>query len=68
MTDNEVDCAQSSKIYYSLCIIMYLLQTINPSTKFRQHCYNLLGEYPNVNTVYMGFPKEWEKMSLWKNN
>ena len=68
MTDNEVDCAQSSKIYYSLCIIMYLLQTINPSTKFRQHFYDLLGEYPNVNTVYMGFPKEWEKMSLWKNN
>lgn len=68
MTDNEVDCAQSSKIYYSLCIIMYLLQTINPSTKFRQHFYNLLGEYPNVNTVYMGFPKDWKKMSLWKNN
>lgn len=68
MSDNEVDCAQSSKLYYSLCIIMYLLQTVNPGSKFRQHFYDLLEKYPIVNTGFMGFPKDWEKMSLWKNN
>ena len=66
LTDAEVKTAQSSKLYYTLCVILYLLQTVNPKTKFRQHFRDLLAKYPKVNVGYMGFPTGWETHPLWK--
>ena len=51
---------------YTLCIILYLLETVNPKTNFRKHFRNLLTKYPNVNVGYMGFPAGWENHPLWK--
>ena len=62
----EVQTVQSSKLYYTLCIILYLLETVNPKTNFRKHFRNLLTKYPNVNVGYMGFPAGWENHPLWK--
>ena len=67
LTDAEVKTAQSSKLYYTLCVILYLLQTVNPKTKFRQHFKDLLAKYPKVNVGYMGFPTGWETHPLWQN-
>lgn len=67
LTNDEVKTAQSSKLYYTLCVILYLLQTVNPKTKFRQHFKDLLAKYPNVNVGYMGFPADWETHPLWQN-
>lgn len=67
LTNAEVKTAQSSKLYYTLCVILYLLQTVNPKTKFRQHFKDLLAKYPKVNVGYMGFPSGWEAHPLWKN-
>lgn len=67
LTDSEVQTAQSSKLYYTLCIILYLLQTINPKSKFRIHFKDLLAQYPSVNVGYMGFPPGWEAHPLWKD-
>lgn len=64
----EVETIKSSKLYYFLCIILYMLQTINPDTKFRKHLKDLLDEYPNVNVHNMGFPSDWQDHPLWKNN
>lgn len=66
LTNNEVDKVQSSRLFYTLCIILYLLQTVNPRTKFKQHFYELLAKYPIVETGYMGFPEGWKEMYLWK--
>lgn len=66
LTNDEVDKVQSSRLFYTLCIIMYLLQTVNPRTKFKQHFYNLIDKYPIVETGYMGFPEGWKEMYLWK--
>ena len=55
--------AQNSKLYYTLCIILYLLQTVK--TNFRKHFKELLAKYPNVNVGYMGFPSDWEAHPLW---
>lgn len=64
---DEVSVVSTTKIYYTLCYILYLLQTINPKTKFRKHFKDLLAEYKVVNVKYMGFPEGWENKPLWKN-
>lgn len=67
LSNDEVQTVQSSKLHYTLCIILYLLQTVNPKTKFRQHFKDLLVKYPNVNVGYMGFPIGWENHPIWQN-
>lgn len=67
LTHAEVQTVQSSKMYYTLCVILFLLQTVNPKTKFRNHFKDLLAKYPGINVGYMGFPKDWEKHPLWQN-
>lgn len=58
--------AQSSKMYYTICIILYFLQTINPNTKFRTHLNNLFNEFPSVDKGFMGFPDNWKNEEIWK--
>lgn len=66
LSNEEVDTIQSSRIYYFLCVILYLLQTVNPNSKFRKHFFDLLEEYPNIDVGYMGFPKNWREHPLWQ--
>lgn len=66
LTSSEVQAVQSSKLYYTLCIILFILQTVNPKTNFRKYFKDLLVKYPNVNVGYMGFPIGWENHPLWK--
>jgi len=68
LSNTEIQSVQSSKLYYTLCIILYLLESVNPKTDFRKHFKHLLAEYPNVNVGYMGFPNTWDKHPLWKNS
>ena len=56
----------NKRIYYVLCIIRYLLATINPNTTFPGKLKSLLAEYPQVNVSTMGFPVGWEEEELWK--
>lgn len=67
LSDAEVLTVKSSRLYYFLCVILYLLQTVNPKTKFREHLKKLLSEYPVVNVHNMGFPEDWESHRLWKS-
>ncbi len=66
LTNKEVDEVQSSKLFYTLCVILYFLQTVNPRTKFKKHFYDLLERYSKVEVGYMGFPTEWKELPLWK--
>ena len=56
----------NNKTYYSLSIIKFLLQTINPTNKFSIKLRLLFRAYPNVDPRAMGFPRNWENESLWK--
>jgi len=58
--------AQSSKMYYTICTVLYFLQTINPNTKFKLHLSNLFNEFPSVNKGFMGFPNNWKDEDIWK--
>jgi len=57
----------NERIYMILSIIIYLLNTINKeySRSFKQELKNLFQKHPNVNTFYMGFPKDWQTEPLW---
>ncbi len=49
-----------------LCIIKFLLQTVNPKTNFTDNLKSLFTEYPNVDIRAMDFPSDWEKELLWQ--
>jgi len=66
LTHEEVNTVQSSKLYYFLCMVLYLLQTINPNSKFKHHFWGLLSDFPSVDVKYMGFPEEWREHPLWR--
>lgn len=51
-----------------MCLLLYLLQTVNPGTKYRERFKMLLQDYPNVNIALMGFEIGWESHPLWKKN
>lgn len=67
LPEEELRTIKNSKLYYFLCTILYLLQTVNPQTKFKRHFMKLLKEeYPHVDPHFMGFPSNWEKHPFWK--
>ena len=57
---------RSDRLYYVLCIIQYLLLTVNPDTTFPARLKALLAEFPEVNPSAMGFPTHWEKELIWQ--
>ncbi|MBK7882892.1 MAG: Abi family protein [Chitinophagaceae bacterium] len=57
---------RNSRTYFILCMIKFLLQTVNPKTGFSSKLKSLLKEYPNVDTRAMAFPYDWEKEALWE--
>lgn len=58
--------AKRSKVYYFLCVVNYLLQTVNPTSDFKNRLIKLISDYPNVNLSEMGFPKHWQQEAMWK--
>ena len=57
------------KLYYSLCIINYFLQTINPTSHFNKKLKGLINSYKGVIFLdAMGFPENWKKEPMWKTN
>ena len=56
----------TKKVYYTLSIILYLLQTVNPSNTFALRFKALLIKYPHIDVAAMGFPFGWDFNTLWK--
>lgn len=55
------------KVYYFLCMLNYLLQTVNPSSPFKKRFKDLLNEYKNyIFLDAMGIPEDWEKEKIWR--
>ena len=52
------ETAKRGKLYYFLCMLNYILQTINPGTSLTQRLKDLIAEYhPKISA--MGFPENW---------
>lgn len=54
-----------SKVYYFLCMMNYILQTVNPNTSFAERLKSIISEY-NPPLGAMGFPRDWEFEKIWK--
>ena len=57
---------QNDKVYYILCLVRYMLQTINPNSSFTARLKKLLNDYPTADIKAMGFPTNWENELLWQ--
>jgi abortive infection bacteriophage resistance protein len=56
---------QRGKIYYFLCILNYILQSVNPKSSFKMRLKELITEYkPRISA--MGFPENWAKEEIWR--
>ena len=55
----------NNKCYFTLSIILFLMQTINPGNSIVSRFKVLLEKYPNVDVNAMGFPHSWMEESLW---
>ncbi|MCE7073182.1 Abi family protein [Dyadobacter sp. CY327] len=58
---------RTDKAYFALSMTKYLLQTVNPKSRFTIKFTQLLSKYPNVDVKAMGFPDNWEKEPLWQS-
>jgi len=57
---------RNSRTYFMLSMVRFLLQTVNPTSRFTEKLKALLDKYPNVDPKAMDFPIGWENESLWE--
>lgn len=62
ITNYNID---SNKLYVVLCCIAYWLDSMERGLEFKDKLSELFNKYPSVDVVAMGFPKDWQKESLW---
>ena len=62
--DNTVS---NKRTYFILCMVIYMLNTVNPKHSFIVRFKKLLAEYPNIDVKAMGFPVNWENDPLWRS-
>ena len=55
----------NNRTYFMLCMIKYLLQTVNPNNIFREKILDLTNKYPNISFVAMNFSLNWQNEPLW---
>ena len=56
-----------NKVYYTLCMVNYFLQTVTPRSMFRKRWKVLLQQYAAIlDLSSMGFPKDWKNEEMWK--
>ncbi len=55
-----------SKLYVHLCLMKYLLNTIQPNNAFTTKLNTLFVKYPNVDENALGMKPNWQKEPLWQ--
>ena len=61
--------SMTSNVYYTLCIIQYLQNTVKPTNTFAKRLKALIDGFPLIGEkelASMGFPREWERDEFWK--
>ena len=56
----------TQRIYFTLCIIKYFLNTISPNNDMLAKLRWLFVYFPEIDLAAMGFPKGWEMEPLWR--
>ncbi len=65
----KVKPSMTSNVYYTLCVIQYLQNTVKPTNTFAQRLKALIDGFPLIGEkelASMGFPREWDRDEFWK--
>lgn len=65
-SDNVPKQHEFSKLYVHMCLMKYLLNTIQPNNQFTIRLNNLFIKYPNVDPNALGMKTDWDKEPLWQ--
>lgn len=57
---------QQGRIFFTLCIIKYFVDLIEPSNDMLTRLRWLFVDFPQVDKRAMGFPDNWELEPLWR--
>ncbi len=57
---------QQGRIFYTLCIIKYLVDVVAPDNDMATQLRWLLLRFPQIDLQAMGFPPNWEMEALWQ--
>lgn len=55
-----------SRLYVHICLMRYLLNTIQPNNNFSTQLNELFKKYPNVDPNALGMKPQWQEEPLWK--
>lgn len=64
--NGEIPNDFNRSLYGVVAMIDKLLIKINSSNRFTEKIIHLIEQYPNINTVFMGFPENWKDEPAWK--
>lgn len=62
----KMDDVTNSRLYFTLSIVLYFLNAVNPESTFKIRLFKLFDKYPEIDKAAMGFPKGWEGEPLWQ--
>ncbi len=60
------ESVQQGRIFFTLCILKYLMDVVYPENKLKENLTSLMAEYPMIDTTAMGFSENWLNEPLWK--
>lgn len=55
-----------NKLYNQLCMLLHMMNVINPGHSWKTRLGKLLKRYPGIRPDSMGFPDDWENLPLWQ--
>jgi abortive infection bacteriophage resistance protein len=64
--DNVPKQHEFIKLYVHMCLMKYLINTIQPDNNFTRRLNELFIKYPNVDPNALGMKPDWQKEPLWK--
>jgi abortive infection bacteriophage resistance protein len=62
---NRYEIVPRNKFYYFICMIIYILDSIDEENNSRDEFIEFINNNPNINYNLMGFPKDWQSDSFW---
>ncbi|MDR3129570.1 MAG: Abi family protein [Tannerellaceae bacterium] len=69
MDKQTTEGIKNNKLFAYMCCMKYLLDRINPGNQFATSLVKLMDRGGNLLSVKdMGFPENWQKLSIWNGN
>nr|VFK37084.1 MAG: Abortive infection bacteriophage resistance protein [Candidatus Kentron sp. SD]VFK41155.1 MAG: Abortive infection bacteriophage resistance protein [Candidatus Kentron sp. SD] len=64
--NHNFNTTEERKLYNTLVLLVYMMNIINPSNKWKKRLLHLIDEH-HIDTVFMGFPVHYMELSIWKS-